>query len=90
MLWLSLVNPHKNNRKKVRGLCNGSTRGGKTVVHGVTYAPTPQQIYFRLQIAFFALLGMYLWHANVTNAFDEAERFEQLYYIRCDQVIMAP
>jgi hypothetical protein len=42
------------------------------MVHGAIYAPTPQQIDFRLQIALSALLGMYLWHADVTNVFAEA------------------
>jgi hypothetical protein len=56
------------------------------MVHGATYAPTPQQIDVRLQISLLALLGMYLWHADVTNAFTEAERSEQIYYMRCDHV----
>jgi hypothetical protein len=85
-VWLYSVKPHKNNRKKVRGVCNISTRGGKAMVHGATYAPTPKQIDVRLQIAFSALLGMYLWYADVINAFAEAERPEQIYYMRCDQV----
>jgi hypothetical protein len=42
------------------------------MVHGATYAPTPQQIDFHLQITLSALLSMYLWHANVTNASTEA------------------
>jgi hypothetical protein len=50
----------KNERKKVRGVCDGSTRSGNTMVHGVTYAPTPQQIYVLLQISLSAFLGMYL------------------------------
>jgi hypothetical protein len=70
----------------IRGVCDGSTRGGKTMIHGATYAPTPQQIYFRLHISLAATLGMYLWHADVTNAFAEAERPEQMYYMHCDRV----
>jgi hypothetical protein len=80
------IKTHENNRKKVRGVCEGSTRGGKTMIHGATYAPTPQQIDFRLQIALDVTLGMYLWHADVTNAFAEAERPEQMYYMHCDRV----
>jgi hypothetical protein len=72
--------------RKVRGICDGSTRGGKTMAHGATYAPTPQQTDVRIQIAMSALLGMYLWHANVTNAFTEADRRKQIYYMRCNQV----
>jgi hypothetical protein len=78
--------PHEKNRKKVRGICDGSTRGGNTMIHGATYAPTTQQIYFRLQIALAATLGMYLWNAYFTNAFAEAERPEQMYYMHCDRV----
>ena len=59
-VWLYSIKPHKNNRKKVQGVCDGSTRGGNTMVHGATYAPTPQQIDFRLQIALATFLGMYL------------------------------
>jgi hypothetical protein len=50
------------------------------MVHGATYAPTPQQIDFILQIA--ALLDMYLCYADVTNVLAEAELPEQIYYIR--------
>jgi hypothetical protein len=85
-VWLYSFKPHKNNRKKVRGVCNVSTHGGKTMVHGATYAPTPQQIYFCLHIALSVLLSMYLRNAGVTNAFAEAERPEQMYCMRCDQV----
>jgi hypothetical protein len=59
-VWLYSIKPHENNHKKVRGVCDGSTRGGKTMIHGATYAPTPQQIDFRLQLALAATLGMYL------------------------------
>jgi hypothetical protein len=85
-VWLYSIKPHENNRKKVRGVCDGSTRGGKTMIHGATYAPTPQQIDFRLQLDLDATLGMYLWHADVKNAFAEAERPEQMYYMHCDRV----
>jgi hypothetical protein len=73
-VWLYSINPHKNNDKKVRGVCDGYTRGSKTMVRGVAYAPTPQQIDFRLQITLSALLSEYLWHANVTNTFTKVER----------------
>jgi hypothetical protein len=52
LFWVLLysIKPHKKIRKKVRGACDGSIRGGNTMIHGATYAPTPQQIDFRLQI----------------------------------------
>jgi hypothetical protein len=56
------------------------------MIHGATYAPTPQKIDFRLQIALSSIMGMYLWHADVMNAFTEAERPEQMYYMHCDRV----
>jgi hypothetical protein len=59
-VWLYSIKPHENNRKKVRCVCDGSTRGGKTMINGATYAPTPHQIDFRLQLALAATLGMYL------------------------------
>jgi hypothetical protein len=85
-VWLYSIKPHENNRKKVRGVCDGSTRGGQTLIHGATYAPTPQQIDFRIQIALATTLGMFLFHADVLNAFAEADRPKQMYYMRCDSV----
>jgi hypothetical protein len=85
-VWLYSIKPHENNRKKVIGVCDGSTRGGKTMIHGATYAPTPQKSEFRLQLGLASMLGMYLWHADVTNAFAEAERPYQMYYMHCDRV----
>jgi hypothetical protein len=85
-VWLYSIKPHESDRKKVRGVCDGSTRGGKTMVHGATYAPTPQQIYVRLQIALSALMGVYLWHVDVANAFAEADCHDQIYYMHCDCV----
>jgi hypothetical protein len=84
-VWLYSIKPHENKRKKVRGVCDGSTRGGKPMIHGATYAPTPHKIDFRLQLALAATLGVYLWHSDVTNAFAEAERPEQMYYMHCDR-----
>jgi hypothetical protein len=86
-VWLYSIKPHENNRKKVRGVCDGSTRGGKTMIHGATYAPTPQHIYFRIRISITTTLGLFLWHADVLNAFAEANRQKQMYYMRCDSVL---
>jgi hypothetical protein len=47
-VWLYSIKPYENDQTKVRGVCDGSTRGGKTMIHGVTYAPIPQYIYVRL------------------------------------------
>jgi hypothetical protein len=47
-VWLYSITPHEHNRKKVRGVCDGSTHGGQTMVHGATYDPTPHQIDFRI------------------------------------------
>jgi hypothetical protein len=73
-VWLYYIKPHENKRKKVPGVCDGSTHGGQTMIHGATYAPTPQQIYFRIQIALAKTLGMLLFHADVSNAFAGADR----------------
>jgi hypothetical protein len=59
-VWLYSIKPHDNKCKKVRGICDGSNHGGQTIVHSATYAPTPQHIYVRTQIALLALLGMHL------------------------------
>jgi hypothetical protein len=65
--------PHESD-----GVCDGSTHGGKKMVHSMTYAPMPQHIDFRLQIALSALLGVYLWYTDVANAFAEADYPEQI------------
>jgi hypothetical protein len=67
------VKPHENYSKKVSGVYDVSTRGGKTMVHGGNYAQTLQHIDLRLYIMLSALLGVYFWHADVANAFAEAE-----------------
>jgi hypothetical protein len=85
-VWLYSIKPHENDCKKVRGVCDGSTHGGQKMVHGVTYAPTLQQIDICLQIDLSALLGMYTWHTDFTNALAEAECPVQIYYMRCDCV----
>jgi hypothetical protein len=85
-VWLYSINPHENDRKKVRGVYDGSTGGGQIMVHGATYAPIPQHIDVCLQIDIVALQGMCIWYADVTNAFTEAGSPEQIYYMRCDHV----
>jgi hypothetical protein len=86
LVWLYSIKPHENNRKKVRVVCDGSTRGGQTMIHGDTYAPTPQQIDVCIQIALATTLGVFLFHADVSNAFAEADRPKQMYHMRCDSV----
>jgi hypothetical protein len=85
-VWLYSIKPQENDRKKVRGVCDGSTHGGQTMVHDATYAPTQEQLDVRLQITMTTLLAMCIWHADVTSAFAEAERHEQIYYMQCDHV----
>jgi hypothetical protein len=85
-VWLYSIKPHENNCKKVHSVCDGSTRGGQMMIHGDTYAPTPQHIDFCIQISIATTRGMFLWHANVSNAFREADRLTQMYYLRCDSV----
>jgi hypothetical protein len=85
-VWLYSIKPHENNCKKVIGVCDGSTRGGQKMIHSATYAPSPQQIDCRIQISIATTLGMLLWHADVSNAFSEADRPNQMYYMRCDSV----
>jgi hypothetical protein len=85
-VWLYSIKQHEKNRKNVRCVCDGSTRGGQTMIHGATYAPTPQQTNFCIQISIATTLGMFLWHADVSNAFVEADRPKQIYYVHCDSV----
>jgi hypothetical protein len=85
-VWFYSIKPHENNRKKVRVVCDCSTRGGKIMIHGATYAPTPQQIEFRIQISIATTLGMFLWHADVSNAFVKTDWPNQMYYMRCESI----
>jgi hypothetical protein len=66
-VWIYSIKPHDKNRKKVQGFCDGSTCGGQTMVHSATYAPTPQQIEFRIQMALAVNLGMYYlaWYSSL-------------------------
>jgi hypothetical protein len=84
-VWLHYVKPHENDRKKVRGVCDGSSRGGAQVL-GHTFAPTPDMIDFRMQVALSAIRGLTIYLADVSNAFAEADRPEQMYYMRVDDV----
>jgi hypothetical protein len=72
--------------RKLRGFCDGYTCGGQTMVHGATYEPTPQHIDVCFQIALLELICMYILHTGVINAFAVAERPDQIYYMRWDNV----
>jgi hypothetical protein len=43
------------------------------MIHGATYAPTPQEIDFRIHISMATTLGLFLWHSDVLNTFAEAD-----------------
>ena len=53
---------------------------------GSTYAPTPQQIDFQIQVALSDIHGLWLWHSDVANDFAEAMEPKQTYYMRIDEV----
>jgi hypothetical protein len=86
-VWLYSIKAHEKNRKKVGGVCDGSTHGGQTVVHGANYAPMSRQIGVCIQMALAVNLGIYLWHVDVSNAFAEAKHPKQMYYMQCDKVL---
>jgi hypothetical protein len=56
------------------------------MIHGATYAPTPQQIDFRIQVSITTTLCIFIWHVDVSDAFAEADRSKQMYDMRCDNV----
>jgi hypothetical protein len=74
----------ENNRKKAQAVCDGSTRGAAAKISGHTFAPTPDMIDVRLQIALAAQHSLILYHTDVSNAFAEAEHPEQMYYMRIE------
>jgi hypothetical protein len=83
-VWVYIIKTHENNRKKARAVCDGSTRGQASVVHGYTYAPTPDMMDFRLQVALAAIWNLQLFSADVHNAFAEANRPKQQYFMKID------
>jgi hypothetical protein len=83
-VWVYVIKVHENNRKKARAVCDGSTRGSASVVHGNTYAPTPDMVDFRIFVALAAKYNLKLYCADVTNAFAEAARPKQQYFMKVD------
>jgi hypothetical protein len=83
-VWVYVVKEMENNRKKARAVCDGPTRGGAAKISGHTFAPTPDMIDLCLQSALAAQCGLILYHADVSNAFADAERPEQMYYMHID------
>ena len=83
-VWVYKIKEMENNRKKARAVCDCSTRGGAAHISGHTFAPTPDMVDLRLQVALAAQRGFTLYHADVSNAFAEAPRPEQMYYMRVD------
>lgn len=77
-VWIYSVTEHENNRKKVRGVCDGSTKEAKSL-YLEPHAPIPQHLDFQVQIALSALLGLWLWQTDVAYAFVEAEGHLQKY-----------
>lgn len=72
-------------RRKTRVVCDGSPRAGQAVVTGHTYAATPDTTDLRVFCALSALEGKYIYGADVSNAFAEAPRCDQMYYMNVDQ-----
>jgi hypothetical protein len=83
-VWIYSIKTHENDRKKARAVCDGSTRGSLSVIHGQTFAPTPDMVDFRLQLALSAVFGLQLFCADVGNAFAEATAPKQQYYMWVD------
>jgi hypothetical protein len=84
-VWVYKVKEMEDNWKKARAVCDGSsTRGGAAHISGHTFAPTPDMIDLRLQVALVAQRGLALYHADVSNTFAEAARPEQMYYMHID------
>jgi hypothetical protein len=55
-----------------------------SIVHGQTYAPTPDMVDFRIFAALAAKHNLLLFSSDVTNAFAEAERPKQQYFMKLD------
>jgi hypothetical protein len=64
--------PTKLKRKKARGVCDSSTRGGQVRTLDHTYASCVEQTSLRLFFALSALENKRIYGADVSNAFAEA------------------
>uniref|UniRef100_A0A7S1VQI3 Reverse transcriptase Ty1/copia-type domain-containing protein n=1 Tax=Grammatophora oceanica TaxID=210454 RepID=A0A7S1VQI3_9STRA len=85
-VWIYLIkeNPTEGIRYKARAVCDGSSRGGQAQIHGATYAPTPDLTDFRIFVALCSMENKYIFGSDVSNAFAEAPRCRQQYYMRVD------
>jgi len=72
-VWIYNIKEHEHHRKRVCSVCDGSAHGGQAFVSGATYTPTKQRVESRNMLALSALLGLFLWHSDVANAFTESD-----------------
>ena len=72
-------------RKKARCVCDGSSRSGKVLVLAETYANCVEQTSARLFYAVAAAENLFVFGADVSNAFGEAPPPKQPFFIRPDR-----
>ena len=72
-------------RKKARCVCDGSTRSGHVKILDKTYANCVDQTSARLFYAVTAAENLFIFGADVSNAFAEAPPPKQGFYIRPDK-----
>ena len=84
-IWVYVL---KNNptetRHKARAACDGSPRAGQAEITGHTFTSTPDQTDIRLFTALTAHFGLKIYGTDVSNAFAEADRGAQEYYMEPD------
>ena len=72
-------------RKKARCVCDGSTRSGNVLILAETYANCVEQTSARLFYAVAAAENLFVFGADVSNAFAEAPPPKQPFFIRPDR-----
>ena len=84
-IWVYVL---KNNptetRRKARSACDGSPRAGQAEINGHTFTSTPDQTDIRLFTALTTYFGLKIYGTDVSNAFAEADRGDQEYYMEPD------
>ena len=84
-IWVYVL---KNNptetRRKARAACDGSPRAGQAEITGQTFTSTPDQTDIRLFTALATHFGLMIYGTDVSNAFAEADRGAQEYFMEPD------
>ena len=84
LVWTHLIKTDSTNKKKARCTCDGSPISSQAQTLDHTYAACVDQNAARLFYAMAAMKNHVIFRADASNAFGEAPRPKQRYYVRPD------